>query len=200
MMRGDHGSRKPKAYNPMWSVLAEDTRAGAPELLPDNRARIALDLDEAIRRSAQTRTRSAVLLIELQPSLAVSPQPDFLQGVAQRIPRQPHEPLPLAWDDFTLALCCCEFQSVHDVLERARFLVTSLTHYTGFGGYPTGVHCTIGIGMFPEDGDCAQALLRAASAALADLRVLGGDAAGLCLRRTPDAPPVDGTKIGSRRH
>lgn len=172
--------------NPSGPPLGLLDTPAAPEPLVrflENRARIASQLNEAIGYAAQARLRSAALLIEVKPSFPTASQAEWLAGIAQRIAQQPHESAPLPWDDSTLALCCSGFERTQEVLERARRIVQALTGAVSFGSYPSGMHCKIGIGVFPEDGDCAQALLAAAADALADLRAMGGDTAGLCLRR-----------------
>ena len=156
----------------------------------------------AILEAAEQRRRAAVMLIQFAPRCScngAAPCWDLgLSGLLARCGKHPGEWGPLRLDETTLVMVVQGFVESADIQRRASAILQSLQEGWCVAGHDAGLDCAIGIGLFPEDGDCASTLLQRADEALRDLRAVGQNAAGFNLRRTLPAQSPEPNRSAPR--
>jgi len=144
-------------------------------------------LTRAIAEATVQRQRAAVMLIDFAPRCAfkgAAPCCDLgLPTLLDRAGTQPGEWGPLRLDETGLIVIAQGFQDSVYIQRRAAVILESLESGCCPRGFERILDCAIGIGLFPEDGDTASALLLHAEQALHDLRAIGHNAAGFNLSR-----------------
>jgi hypothetical protein len=161
-----------------------DTASALCGAIPLIEGRIA----KAILEAAEQRRRAAVMLIQFAPRCGcngAAPCWDIgLSDLMARCGKFPGEWGPLRLDETTLVIVVQGFVDSAYIQRRASAILQSLTEGWCVADQDAKLDCAIGIGLFPEDGDCASMLLQRADEALRDLRAVGQNAAGFNLRRT----------------
>jgi diguanylate cyclase (GGDEF)-like protein/PAS domain S-box-containing protein len=141
-------------------------------MLP-NRALFYEHLDQALHRARRNKTRLAVLFLDLDGFKAVNDllghaQGDkLLQEVASRFTealRSSDVVARLGGDEF--AFVCENLSTPADAAMIAEKLLVALARKITMAGQEIAVSGSIGISLFPEDGDEARDLLRYADAAM----------------------------------
>ncbi len=167
-------------------VIQQDVSAGAEErarlrrlayhdMLTDlpNRALFIELLDEAIAQAAARERRAAVMFLDLDrfkevnDSLGHEAGDRLLKAVAERIRagiRRSDTVARLGGDEFAIVLRNLQGAEVADSL--AQKLVNSIAQPFAFDGLRATTSASIGISLFPEDGQRADELLSRADAAM----------------------------------
>ena len=175
-----------------------DGHAAGNRFIADNadalRGAVALierRIAKAIREAADQRQRAAVMIIRFAPHCdCAGAAPCWDLGLSRLMTmraKQAGEWGPLRLDETTLILVAQGFEGSAYIQRRASAILQGLKDDWCVAGHGSRLDCAIGIGVFPEDGDCAPVLLQRADEALHDLRVAGQNAAGFNLRRTSPA-------------
>ncbi len=185
----------------LWWALDEDRRVASESIVQLDtltglpRRRLFLDrLNAVLLRARETGARPAVFFLDLDRFKAVNDLlghavgDHLLQTVALRIRRvigDTYTVTRVGGDEFTiLAPHVSEPAEALAVAERVRDAVrTPVMH----AGTEINVGTSIGISIFPEDGNDAETLMKFADAALYIAKERGRDSVHLCTREQKDA-------------
>jgi len=151
---------------------------------------VTMMVAQAVTNSAESRKRAAVLLIGFEPaSSCIDIEGCWdraIEDLRRRIPIRTGEWAPLRAGDTEIVVVLAEFGDSLDALVRANEILAAVDRPCSVDGQNIPFTAAIGIGLFPEDGDGAVALLGRAAEALEDFRMMGLSAAGFSLRRARD--------------
>ncbi|PMR77703.1 diguanylate cyclase domain-containing protein [Billgrantia endophytica] len=148
-----------------------------------NRRLLEDRLDLAIRHAHRNQSRLAVIFVDLDhfkqvnDSLGHAVGDELLVLVAQRLQSRLREDDTLArlgGDEFLILLP--DLRGVEEVTPVARRLIGSLGEPCFIGGHELTLGCSLGISLYPDDADNAEALLHDADVAMYHAKQSGRNA------------------------
>lgn len=184
-----HGKRGPDAFHTRLvdvslhlcalALEREETRSRIHQLafydsltgLP-NRSLLMIKANQAIANAARTKVPLAVLFIDLDrfkqinDSLSHQAGDELLRTVAARLQfeaRKSDIVGRLSGDEFVIVLAQCDLHRVTDVVKRIQ---ASLSQPCHIGGAALRPSASIGISLFPDNGDTIEILLHRADMAM----------------------------------
>ncbi|MDP3813725.1 diguanylate cyclase domain-containing protein [Pseudomonas sp.] len=149
-------------------------------------------LHQAINHAAPTRQLFALMFLDLDrfksinDSLGHACGDKLLIAVSERLGRAVRKSdvvARLSGDEFALLVTHLEHAEVVEAL--ARQLVASLDRPFGIDEHAVQTHISIGISLYPRDGQSAEELLSRADAAMYQAKAAGGGAYRFCLVDQP---------------
>lgn len=156
-------------------IAYHDALTGLP-----NRALLRERLRHAASRAERAGNRMAVLFIDLDQfktvndSLGHAVGDDLLRAVADRLKiltREGDTLSRLGGDEFVVLLE--DQQDSQDAASVARKIIHALEKVLYIGNYPLHISASIGISLYPQDGQDAETLLKCADAAMYKAKELG---------------------------
>jgi len=186
-------------------ALGEATRLGERDPLTrlPNRTLLADRLVQAIAGAKRHEARLALLFLDLDhfkwhnDSLGHAIGDRILVEVGERLMacvRETDTVCRLGGDEFVVLLA--EVSEPEDPMLVARKMLAAISSLTHIGHHEVALAASIGIGLYPDDGTDAQALLDAADAAMYRVKHAGGNGfhfAQAALQEThapPDTAPL----------
>ncbi|MFN3545641.1 MAG: diguanylate cyclase domain-containing protein [Thiobacillus sp.] len=152
----------------MWERAHYDALTGLP-----NRALLLDHLHQALRQAERQNTRLAIALIDLDrfkeanDSLGHAAGDELLKDVAERLRRSVRQSdivARFAGDEFVAVFPgVADAEQMQSVLDK---ILASLQPPSELDGASWQISASIGVAFYPRDGADAQALLRAADAAM----------------------------------
>ena len=179
-------TERKRAEDEIRRLALYDTLTGLP-----NRKFFRDQLDHEIARARRSNERLAILFLDLDrfkrinDSLGHAAGDELLKEFARRlqhcvrdvdyVAREDDEPCGsvarLAGDEFTITLV--NLKNPHDAAKIARRIVTEMMKPFSLDGQDFVVTTSIGIAVYPEDGDQPETLLKNADAAMYQAKELG---------------------------
>lgn len=168
-----------QAEQRVWQIAHHDALTGLP-----NRSLFQDRLDQALNQARRRQRRVALLFIDLDrfkhvnDTLGHEVGDRLLQEVARRLRtfgRASDTVARLGGDEFVVLLHDVEKPS--DVEQVAQKLCAALVPPVQLAGHPVHATASIGIAIFPDDGDDSAALMRNADAAMYEAKAGGRNAA-----------------------
>jgi diguanylate cyclase (GGDEF)-like protein/PAS domain S-box-containing protein len=150
-----------------------------------NTVMLAERLDQVIRLARRNRKQAALLFIDLNGFKAVNDLyghdcgDKVLRAIACRLQacvRESDTVCRRGGDEFVILLA--EIECRHDAAQVARKVLAAVSAPNVIEGSAVRVSASIGISLYPDDGDDADALMRAADVAM--YQVKGGVEVGYC--------------------
>ncbi|MBK7901472.1 MAG: EAL domain-containing protein [Azonexus sp.] len=148
-----------------------------------NRHQLAERLAQTLAQARRSTRIAAVMLLDLDrfktinDSLGHSQGDRLLQAVAERLKgcvREDDTVARLGGDEFVVVLA--DMAEVDDIVPVARKILDALAVPVDIGAQALSVGSSLGIAVFPRDGDSAAALLQYADTAMYEAKAQGGNA------------------------
>jgi diguanylate cyclase (GGDEF)-like protein/PAS domain S-box-containing protein len=164
-----------RAEQRVWHIAHHDSLTGLP-----NRALLHDRLRQALAQAQRGRYRVAVMFLDLDRFKTVNDTlghaigDELLKHVAERLKgvvRAVDTVSRLGGDEFVVVLH--EMSSPDDVVQVAEKILGALAPAVDIAGHSLRATSSIGISMFPDDGDEAIALMKCADAAMYQAKAAG---------------------------
>jgi diguanylate cyclase (GGDEF)-like protein/PAS domain S-box-containing protein len=164
-----------QAEQRVWHIAHHDSLTGLP-----NRALLHDRLQQALAQAQRGRHRVAVMFLDLDRFKSVNDTlghaigDELLKHVAERLKgvvRAVDTVSRLGGDEFVIVLH--EMTSPDDVVQVAEKILGALAPAVDIDGHALRATSSIGISMFPDDGDEAIALMKCADAAMYHAKAAG---------------------------
>jgi diguanylate cyclase (GGDEF)-like protein/PAS domain S-box-containing protein len=161
-------SERKAAEQQLYQLAHFDTLTGLP-----NRATLVGQIDTALALARRSGKRSAVLFLDLDrfklinDTLGHSGGDELLKAVGKRLRgavRETDAVSRIGGDEFIVATL--NLNSPADITALANKLLKPLSMHFEIGGHELFVTASIGISVFPEDGDDSEALIKKADIAM----------------------------------
>ena len=190
-----------QAEQKVWHLAHHDALTGLP-----NRSLLLDRFDQALAMAARGRHRLAVMFLDLDrfkninDSLGHAVGDQLLKHVAERlraVVRAVDTVARLGGDEFVLVLH--ELECAQDAVLVAEKIISSLGEAVTIEGHSLAATPSIGISIFPEDGEDAYALMRNADAAMYQAKANGRNNFQFFTGQAgAEAKPIDAPPPGSR--
>ncbi|MBN8474982.1 EAL domain-containing protein [Sulfuritalea sp.] len=164
-----------QAEQRIWQVAHHDSLTGLP-----NRALLHDRLEQALAKAQRSRNRVAVMFLDLDRFKSVNDTlghavgDELLKYVAARLTgvvRAVDTVSRLGGDEFVIVLH--EASSSDDVAQVAEKILDALSPEVNIGGHPLRATPSIGISIYPDDGDEVFALMKNADTAMYHAKAAG---------------------------